>query len=62
MNRRISCFLSDSLAMEVLLRIECGKQVGKYRDDYETVEIIQVRDSSGSGQPTNSESDEKLVA
>ena len=35
--------------MEALLRIECGKQVGKCRNDYETIEIMQVRDSSGSG-------------
>lgn len=38
-----------SLSMEAFLRIECGKQVEKYRDDYETIEIIQVRDSTGSG-------------
>lgn len=49
MNRRISCFLFESLSMEAFLRIEYGKQVEKYRDDYETIEIIQVRDSSGSG-------------
>lgn len=62
MNRRISCFLFDSLSMEAFLRIECGKQVEKYRDDYETIGIIQMRDSSGSGQGKNSENDEKLVA